>query len=233
MKRLVVLAAVLVVSYTQAPLVLAGEIGPVEPYAAQGNMLLAVAYAYGSSTLSHRDDDFTIRQNQVFVEALYNRIGTVESCLSIGAADARTTDTDPDFRGSPAVLVSGRFKWLAWSDGTFGMGPFFQVTDALPAFKDSDQKIKDFSEILGGLCFQAKAGPAEVYGGPLAYYATAGYENGGRDVNLRQKHVLGGYGGIMTKLPWGLYAHLEGQYKGEGSVAANITWMFTSVPLGK
>ncbi len=211
----------------------AGGIGPVEPYAGKGDLFLGAAYAYGSSTLSHGGDDITIVQNQVFVETRYNRIGNVESCLRLGAADARTSDTAPDFRGSPAALVSGELRWLAWSNGTFGAGPFFQVTDALPAFKDRDQKIKDFTEILGGVCVQAKAGPAVVYAGPFAYYATAEYEDAGARMNLRQKDVLGGYGGVMVKLPWGLYAHVEGQYKGEASVAANLTWMFATVPMGE
>jgi hypothetical protein len=113
------------------------------------------------------------------------------------------------------------------------MGPFFQVTDALPAFKDGGRKIKDFTEILGGVGFQAKAGPAVVYAGPFAYYATAGYEDAGVSLNLRQKDVLGGYGGVMFRLPGGLYADVEGQYKGEASEAANLTWVFGTVSVGE
>lgn len=176
----------------------AGQFGPPEPAAKDGEVLFGVGYFHYSDkgTVQGAGGSMgsKITANQVYAQASHGFMKNAESYLRLGAMDLKVSDafaTGPGLSGfesgfnnglKPFVTVGA--KGIFNITPTLGVGPFLQAS-LYSNYKDStagrvlgfpatqELKVKNLREIDAGVALQGKIGRVIVYGGPFAYWTRA------------------------------------------------------------
>jgi hypothetical protein len=198
------------------------HLGPATPAAKHGGVNVGGGYFIQQTEWERIDTE----QNLAYVHVGYG-IGIEqeprwEIFVRGGGADLEIDGQfDSDFEPFGAAGVKGAFY-----DGPhFGWGLIFQG-GYFGRFNSNGFSFRDMWEIEGGLPFQAKAGPAIFYAGPVFFGSQAKLQNNtGTSRNLNEDRNFGGFGGIA--LDFGdLRLEAEAQYKSDFSAGGFVSLRF-------
>jgi hypothetical protein len=253
MRRLLLIGAFLIL-FTAVNVALAGQFGPPEPVAKEGNVSLGLGYSYYSAKWKPKDRgdwaEAKATQNQVYIRGSYSFIKNWEAYLGFGAADIKVKDAfdfdnPQDFKDSLKPFGTIGVKGVFNISPTFGIGPFLQAS-LFSDHKDGKSgtvlgipvsetlKFKNPWEIDLGIGFQAKVGDAILYGGPVVYWSRARVELEATahgitlsdSTTYKEKNNVGGFAGLRFSLGSGLNFEVEGQLKSKLSVGGFLVYSF-------
>jgi len=183
---------------------------------------------------------------------IYGRIGVADLKISdaFSSTDALTTTSKLDFAENWKFFGTLGAKGFYPISKIFGVGAFIQGTYHFSNYTDSvsgsagaggvpyiaDLKIKNLWDINFGMGLQITAPLAiKLYAGPYAYYAEAkasldsnipGIEYAAENVSIRNKSIVGGFGGVDIPLFKGFHVNIEGRYAERFSAGVAISYTY-------
>jgi hypothetical protein len=181
---------------------------------------------------------------------IYVRIGVADLKISdaFNFTDALTTTSKLDFEESWKFFGTAGAKGFYPISKIFGVGAFIQGTYHFSNYTDSvsgsnngtayiaDLKIKNLWDINFGMGFQITAPLSiKLYAGPYVYYAEAKaaldsnipvIEYAAGNVSIRNKSIVGGFGGVDLPLFKGFHLNIEGRYAERFSAGVAISYTY-------
>ena len=181
---------------------------------------------------------------------IYGRIGVADLKIpdAFNSTDALISTSKLDFAENGKFFGTLGAKGFYPISKIFGIGAFIQGTYHFSNYTDSvsgsnggvpfsaDLKIKNFWDINCGMGLQITAPLAiKLYAGPYVYYAEAkasldpnipGIEYTAENISIRNKSIVGGFGGVDIPLFKGFHLNVEGRYAARFSAGAAISYTY-------
>ena len=181
---------------------------------------------------------------------IYGRVGVADLKITgaFNSTNALTTTSKLDFAENWKFYGTLGAKGFYPISKIFGIGAFIQGTYHFSNYTDSvsgsnvgapytaDLKIKNLWDINGSMGLQITAPlSVKLYAGPYVYYAEAnasldpnipGIEYAAENILIRNKSIVGGFGGVDIPLFKGFHLNLEGRYAERFSAGVAISYIY-------
>ncbi len=244
MKTLVALAAALALIVAGSPVSASGPFGPPDPEAGVDEVSLGAGYfgydaKWEPSANTFADAKF--RQNHAYLQVLTSRMSFAERggwFLRLGAADL---DDGNGFDDSykPFGTIGFKDVWYgerrsSFKVGTILTGSFYfpyKATAVHSSGVSVEAEVKSRWDAALGIAAQwSPSKRLTVYGGPMVSYGRAKVtrEGGGvkDETTYKEKDVVGLFAGVGLKLSRRWMVCAEGQFRGEASGGAFLSYSF-------
>lgn len=176
---------------------------------------MGLGYWYDQTGMTpDNGSDFTIKQNQGFVQGGYGWSGS-EIYARFGFSDLRAQENDVDSKFVDAYRTYATLggKYFGRINEAFAVGPFIQGTYYFSEFSQNDVSIKDWWDVALGLGFQYKAASnVKLYAGPYIYWSDGKIESGKTSTNFDPQADGGVYFGVTYDVNKKLNVTAEGKY---------------------
>ena len=181
---------------------------------------------------------------------IYGRVGVADMKIfdAFNSTDVLNTTSKLDFEENWKLFSTLGAKGFYPISQIFGIGAFIQGTYHFSNYTDSvlgtnngtayvaDLKIKNLWDINFGMGIQITAPLCiKLYAGPYVYYTEArasldtaipGVEFAEGNASIRNKSIVGGFGGVDIPLSKGFHLNAEGRYAERFSAGAAITYTY-------
>ena len=181
---------------------------------------------------------------------IYGRIGIADLKIpdAFNSTDTITTTAKLDFTETLKLFGTLGAKGFYPISKIFGIGAYIQGTYHFSNNTDSvfgttrgipyiaELKINNLWDINCGMGLQVTAPLSiKLYAGPYVYYAEAkasldpnipGIEYTAENISIRNKSIVGGFGGVDIPLFKGFHLNVEGRYAARFSAGAAISYTY-------
>jgi hypothetical protein len=230
MKRFLVLAVC--IWFAMTGMAMAALFGPVQPAGKSGTL------SFGPGIMAYSGEfegDVEFEQILAYLQAGYAFTDNFEIYLQGGAADLTVDGLfgNNDFEDGFRPFGAAGFKALLADRKPVAIGIFAQGS-YFSDYKDNQGGAKfeftDNYEVAGGVAFQGEVEGAVLYGGPFFFMRETDAQRitppPFASDTVEEDGNFGAFIGVRWPLKSGVNVELEGQYRTDFSIGANILYRF-------
>ncbi len=191
----------------------------------EGQFGVGVEYAYTNAQIRIEGEGERLKTNMFLANLGYGVMDDWKGFLRLGTGDARADHFGGDYR----FALGWGTKYTFWKEESIDWGALFQMDwlDSKADVSGADARIKPYDYLIAvGPTYKLNE-EVSIYGGPFLQWIRGHAEVGDIDGSIKEKNLLGAYGGAQAIVCENTSVFGELQIYGTGwAIATGITWKF-------